>query len=207
MSNYTLESFITFCDDMQISNESFNFKSILSKIQNVFSKLVLMIESKVKKMKDSKLKSILLRLLSRAKNGLSKCKSLREYNPDMIDRLTQEAEEIKEEYEEVVKEESKKDNNVDNSDDEKSNDDKIYYQDDGKTIWYIKKPDGTMTVYQDDGKTIFCIKKPDGTKTFYRDDGKTIWYIEKPDGTDTHYQDDGKTIWYIEKPDGTIINK
>ena len=81
--------------------ESFDPKSILSKLQTVFSKLVLLIESKVKKMKDSKFKSTLLKLLSRAKIGLSKSKSLNTYNPDMVDELTKEAEDIKEEYDNV----------------------------------------------------------------------------------------------------------
>ena len=101
MNTYTLESFISFCDDMQISNESFNFQSIKSKIVTIFSKLILLIESKVKKMKDSKFKSTLLKLLSRAKIGLSKSKSLREYNPEMVDELNKEAEDIKEEYDNV----------------------------------------------------------------------------------------------------------
>lgn len=111
MNNYTLESFITFCDNMMISNESFSFKSIKDTIVNIFNGLVDLIESKVKTMNDSKLKSILLRLLSRAKSGLSKCKSLNENDKNKVDELKTEAEDIKEELNDVL-EESNSDNNA-----------------------------------------------------------------------------------------------
>ena len=45
MNENTLESFINYCDDMKIANESFS--SIKSKIITLFSRLVLMIEKKV----------------------------------------------------------------------------------------------------------------------------------------------------------------
>ena len=97
-----IESFITFCDDMMIAEESFS--SIKSKIVTLFSKLVLWIENKVKKMKDGKIKSTLMKLLSRAKRGLAKSKSLKEHNPDMVKELQEEYKEINEEVQEVVKE-------------------------------------------------------------------------------------------------------
>ena len=96
-----IESFITFCDDMMIAEESFS--SIKSKIVTLFSKLVLWIESKVKKMKDGKIKSALMKLLSRAKRGLSKSKSLKEHNPELVEKLQTEYKEINEEVREVVK--------------------------------------------------------------------------------------------------------
>ena len=100
----TLESFMDY-SAMMIAEESFS--SIKSKIVTLFSRLVLWIESKVKKMKDGKIKSALMKLLSRAKRGLAKSKSLKEHNPDMVRELQEEASEIKEEVQEVVKEEEK----------------------------------------------------------------------------------------------------
>ena len=61
MNEYTLESFINFCDEYQMANESFS--SIKAKLVEAFSRLVLWIESKVKKMKDSKVKATLLSLI------------------------------------------------------------------------------------------------------------------------------------------------
>lgn len=95
----TLESFISFCDDMMIANESFS--SIKSKLVEAFSKLVLWIESKVKKMKDNKIKSTLLSLLNRAKQGLAKSKSLNENNPEMVKKLQKEIVDIKDKVNET----------------------------------------------------------------------------------------------------------
>ena len=99
-----IESFITFCDDMMIAEEGFLSKA-LSKLQTLFAKLILKIDKMVKKMKDNRLKKILTNLLSRAKRGLAKCKSLNEHNPDMVRELQEEYNEINEEVQEVVKEE------------------------------------------------------------------------------------------------------
>ena len=92
--NKSSESFVAWCDDMTITTESFS--SIKSKIVTLFSRLVLWIEKKVKAIKNDKIKSKLLPLLSRAKQGLAKSKSLNEHNPDMVKKLQEEADEIKE---------------------------------------------------------------------------------------------------------------
>ena len=94
---YTLESFISFCDDMQIAEEASTFQNIKAKIVKIFSKLIDLIESKVKQMKDGKLKASLLKLLSRAKSGLSKSKSLNESDPEKAKELQQEARAINDE--------------------------------------------------------------------------------------------------------------
>ena len=161
--DYTIESFMNYCDEMYIANESFS--SIKSKIVELFSKLVLWIDKKVKSMKDSKVKSVLTKLLNRAKQGLSKSKSLNEHNPEMVKMLQEEAEEIKEEVEKV--EEMKDDGSKSNA--TKPNGEKIYYDENGKTIDYIVKPNGEEIWYKHDGKTIWYIKKPNGVKIWYND--------------------------------------
>lgn len=95
----TLESYIDYCSNMDITTESFS--SVKAALISGFSRLVLWIESKVKKMKDSKTKSILMKLLSRAKQGLSKSKSLNEHNPEMVKKLQEEMSVIKEETKNV----------------------------------------------------------------------------------------------------------
>ena len=99
MDNYTLESFINFCDDYQIANESFS--SIKSKLIAGFSKLVIWLDKKVKTMKDSRVKSGLLKLLNRAKAGLAKSNSLNDHNPEIVQELQKEMAEIKEEANKV----------------------------------------------------------------------------------------------------------
>lgn len=102
MNQYTLESFVSFCDDMQITTEASAFQSIKAKIVKVFSKLIDLIENKVKKMKDSNIKVNLMKLLSRAKAGLGKSKSLNESDPEKAKELQKEAEELKEEYQNIA---------------------------------------------------------------------------------------------------------
>ena len=77
MNQYSLENFISFCDDMQIAEEASVFQNIKTNIVTILTKLVVTIESKVKQMKDSKFKSTLLELLSRTKTDLSKSMSLK----------------------------------------------------------------------------------------------------------------------------------
>ena len=115
--HYTLENFINYCDEYQIANEA--FEGIKSKIITLFSKIVLAIEKKVKQMKDGKIKSVLMRLLSRAKTGLSKSKSLNEKNPEMVKQLQEEANNIQEELKEI-KEEKESNEDKDNKKDEVS---------------------------------------------------------------------------------------
>lgn len=134
MNQYTLESFVSFCDDMQITTEASAFQSIKAKIVKAFSKLIDLIESKVKKMKDSKFKSTLLKLLSRAKIGLSKSKSLKSDDNEKAEELANEAREIKDECDKIdandTISESNDDKNGDTTDadvgDNKSNQRKKY---------------------------------------------------------------------------------
>ena len=97
---YTYNDYI---NNNDIAIESFLSKA-LSKLQTLFAKLILKIDKMVKRMKDNKLKKILTNLLSRAKRGLSRCKSLNEHNPELVRELQEEYNEINEEVQEVVKE-------------------------------------------------------------------------------------------------------
>ena len=108
---YTFENFINYSNnDYTIANESFSeFKS---KIVKMFISIIQMIENGVRKMKDGKLKSALMRLLGRAKLGLSKSKSLNEHDKAMAQDLANEANDIKEQYNKV-KNQSQKNNIID----------------------------------------------------------------------------------------------
>ena len=102
---YTYNDYI---NNNDIAIESFLSKA-LSKLQTLFAKLILKIDKMVKRMKDNRLKKILTNLLSRAKRGLAKCKSLNEHNPDMVKELQEEYDEINDEskwfkYERQLKE-------------------------------------------------------------------------------------------------------
>ena len=111
MNTYTLESFISFCDDMQITTEASTFQNIKAAIVKAFAKLINLIENKVKQMKDSNIKSTLLKLLSRAKTGLSKSKSLNESDPEKAKELQNEAKSINEELKKSVNNSGNGDNN------------------------------------------------------------------------------------------------
>ena len=101
---YSLESFIRFCDENQIAQESV-FTSIKNGLIKLFTKLVIFLDKKVKKMKDGKVKKVLQGLLKRAKDGLSKSKTLNENNPELVEILKQEADDIQKEAEKVDTEE------------------------------------------------------------------------------------------------------
>ena len=107
MSNETfaIESFISFCDDMMITQESV-FTSIKNGLIKLFARLVIFLDKQVKKMKDNRVKKVLQGLLKRAKDGLSKSKTLNENNPELVEILKQEAEEIQAEAEKVETEET-----------------------------------------------------------------------------------------------------
>lgn len=99
-NTFAVESFVSFCDDMMIAEESV-FSTIKSKLISLFTKLVLFLDRKVKGMKDGKVKRTLQSLLDRAKRGLSKSKTLNDNNPELAQELQQEASEIKMEAEKV----------------------------------------------------------------------------------------------------------
>jgi hypothetical protein len=107
----TIESFIDWCNDMEIANEAFsNFKA---KLVQVFVKLINFLESKIRRMKDSKIKSALLKLLSKAKACLSKSKSLNEHDQELAKQLSEDAKAIKSEADEVLNNsESNTDNHI-----------------------------------------------------------------------------------------------
>ena len=90
-----IENFIDFCDDMQIAQEGF-FSGIKAKIVKIFTDLVNFIERQVKKMKDGKVKRFLLDLLSRAKRGLNKSKTMNENDQNTAKQLQKEADDITE---------------------------------------------------------------------------------------------------------------
>lgn len=70
-----LESFMDYSAEVVMESV---FTTAKASLVNIFSKLVLWIEGKVKKMKDGKIKKLSLELLSRAKRGLAKSKSLKD---------------------------------------------------------------------------------------------------------------------------------
>ena len=180
-NTFAIESFISFCDDMYIVEESV-FSTIKSKIIKLFTSLVLFLDKKVKKMKDTKLKKVLQNLLDRAKRGLNISKNMKEEDTEQAQELQREANEIKMRTNRVdMKEKMKEDTTNSNQSDTNSNGDKIHYQEDGKTILGIMKPNGETIFYQRDGKTIDWIEKANGETIFYREDGKTIDYIDEPD--------------------------
>ena len=100
---YSLESFIRFCDDMMIAEESV-FTTIKNGLIKLFTNLINFLERQIGKMKDSKVKNTLLRLLSRAKNGLTKSKNIKEGDDKVVEELKQDAEEIKQEAEVIIEE-------------------------------------------------------------------------------------------------------
>ena len=97
---YALESFLLFCDDYQTAEEA-AISKIFYHLQNLFAKLITVIEKRIKSMKDSNMKSSLMKLLSRAKIGLSKCKSMQKEDPELAKKLQEEADSIKKELENV----------------------------------------------------------------------------------------------------------
>ena len=100
---YTFENFISYHNDYEIATEGFSFSELKSKIVKIFIKLVNLIESGVRKMKDGKIKATLMKLLGRAKAGLSKSKSLNEHDKELAQELSQEAKVIREEYDSAYK--------------------------------------------------------------------------------------------------------
>lgn len=91
---YTSESFIKFYDDMTIAEEGF-----LDTIKNLFLKLINTLQKFLSKCKDGKIKRRLMRLLDRAKRGLTKTNNIK--NEKEAEELKEYANDIQEEMEEL----------------------------------------------------------------------------------------------------------
>lgn len=102
MKESAIENFIDYCDDMMIAEEGFflSFKNGLVKLINdIITKLI----SWISKMKDSKLKSVLLSLLTRAKNALNKTKQSE--TMEELNEVSEEVEVIRKNIEDLENEE------------------------------------------------------------------------------------------------------
>ena len=111
---FAIESFILFCDDMMIAEES-AFSTIKNGLIRVFTNLVNFLSKKVSKMKDTKLKRLLQGLLDKAKKCLGESKSMKEGDTEKAEELHETATEIKEKAEEVVNEEKESNNTKPNN--------------------------------------------------------------------------------------------
>ena len=95
-NEFAIESFISFCDDMIITQESV-FTTIKNGLVKLFTNIINFLEKQVSKMKDSRVKRSLLSLLGRAKNGLNKSKNIKEGDDKVVEELKREANDIQEE--------------------------------------------------------------------------------------------------------------
>ena len=95
-NEFAIESFISFCDDMIITQESV-FTTIKNGLVKLFTNIINFLERQVRKMKDGKAKQTLLRLLGKAKDGLTRSKNIREGDEEEVEELKQDAEEIQKE--------------------------------------------------------------------------------------------------------------
>lgn len=96
MDTNSVESFISFCDDMLIAEESFLF-TIKNKLKQALLTIVKAIEKLIKKCKDSKLKRIILKLLSKAKRALGDVEKIK--TDDDIQEVKETIDEVQEEVE------------------------------------------------------------------------------------------------------------
>lgn len=105
-----VQSFITYCDSMMISNESFSdtFQKIKAWLIKQFKRILDWLERMVDKMKDThfkvernKWKIKLLSMIRRAKEGLSKSESLNAQNPELAKKLQSEVELLDSEIKEL----------------------------------------------------------------------------------------------------------
>ena len=96
----SIESFINYCDSMMIVTEGVKegFEKVKAWLIEKFNKILDWLNGCVSKMKPTnKLKPKLLKMISRAKSGLVKSKSLNAQNKELADRLVNEVESLNEE--------------------------------------------------------------------------------------------------------------
>lgn len=110
MAYTDIQHFINYCDSMMISNESFSdtFQKIKAWLIKQFKRILDWLERMVDKMKDThfkvernKWKIKLLSMIRRAKEGLSKSKSLNAQNPELAKKLQSEVELLDSEIKEL----------------------------------------------------------------------------------------------------------
>lgn len=92
IKNISVESFISFCDDVQIANEANIITTIKDKLIAIFTKLINFLRKKISGLPDGKFKLGLLKLLNRAKHCLNKSKALTD--PALATELEAESKEI-----------------------------------------------------------------------------------------------------------------
>ena len=93
---FSCESYLNFTEEYQIVQEGL-IQNIKMGLIKVFTKLVNFLSDKVRKMKDHKIKATLLSLLSKAKAGLAKSKTLNATDKETAEKLQKEAEELENE--------------------------------------------------------------------------------------------------------------
>ena len=102
MDTYALESFIDFCDEMQIAQEGERLDNLKAKVVQFIAKIVDWIEGKVRSCHDSKIKDALMDILLNAKKLLSKSKSLQTINPEMAKKFETQATTFQEQVKEKL---------------------------------------------------------------------------------------------------------
>lgn len=93
---FSCESYLNFTEEYQIVQEGL-IQNIKMGLIKIFTKLVNFLSDKVRKMKDHKIKATLLSLLSKAKAGLAKSKTLNATDKETAEKLQKEAEELENE--------------------------------------------------------------------------------------------------------------
>lgn len=100
-------NFISYCDSMMIATEGVKegFQKMKAWLIKQFARILDWLEKMIKKMKpDSGMRSKLLKMISRAKSGLSKSKSLNAQNKELADRLAADVVSLNEECKTISEE-------------------------------------------------------------------------------------------------------
>ena len=115
MTYEACESFIQFCDDMMIANEAFNLSRIKTFLKNMILKALRKAENFFKKIKNEKIRNILVGCTKRLRGLLGEVDQITpETKEEKAETISEECESINKEIDEAV---GKDDPEVDNIDD------------------------------------------------------------------------------------------
>ena len=106
-----IDNFINYCDKMMIATEGVKegFQKMKAWLIKQFNRILDWLTKMIKKLNPkSKIRSKMLKMIAKAKTGLSKSKSLNAQNPELAERLKSDVEELQEESL-TIEEELKKD--------------------------------------------------------------------------------------------------
>ena len=95
-----IDNFINYCDKMMIATEGVKegFQKMKAWLIKQFNRILDWLTKMIKKLNPkSKIRSKMLKMIAKAKTGLSKSKSLNAQNPELAERLKSDVEELQEE--------------------------------------------------------------------------------------------------------------